>query len=105
MAVPFGDSAVSSQNLDHLGLVAGMYDELGVGEVLDHAIAPDTDQRHVRIGQAVKALVVNGLGFVNRALYLTPPFFADKPTERLIGPGIVAEHLNDDVLGRALDTL
>src|SRR5512134_3354294 len=105
MAVPFGDGAVSSQNLDHLGLVAGMYDELGVGEVLDHAIAQDTDQRHVSIGQAVKALVVHGLGLVNRARYLTPQFFADKPTERLIGPGIVAEHLNDDVLGRALDPL
>jgi transposase len=82
-----------------------MYDELGIGEVLDHAIAQDIDQRHVSIGQAVKALVVNGLGFINRALYLTPQFFADKPTERLIGPGIRAEHLNDDVLGRALDTL
>src|SRR5512144_6885 len=105
MAVPFGASAVGGQNLDHRGLVAGMYDELGIGEVLDGAIAQDTDQRHVTIGQAVKALVVNGLGFINRALYLTPQFFADKPTERLIGPGIRAEHLNDDVLGRALDTL
>src|SRR5512144_458574 len=105
MAVPFGDSAVSSQNLDHLGLVAGMDDELGIGEVLDRTITQDTDQRHVSIGQAVKALVVNGLGFINRALYLAPQFFADKPPERLMGPGIVAEHLNDDVLGRALDRL
>jgi transposase len=100
MAAPFG-----SQTLDHLGLVAGMYDELGIGEVLDRTIAQDTLQRHVSLGQAVKALVVNGLGFINRALYLMPQFFADKPTERLIRPGIFAEHLNDDVLGRALDAL
>src|SRR5512144_1033291 len=105
MAVPFGHLAVSSQNLDHLGVVAGMYDELGIGEVLDRTIAQDTRQRHGSIGQAVKALVVNGLGVINRALYLAPQFFADKPTERLIGPGIVAEHRNDDVLGRALDRL
>ena len=26
-----------SQTLDHLGLVAGMFDELGIAEVLDHA--------------------------------------------------------------------
>src|SRR5512143_1759239 len=105
MAVPFGPIAVSSQNLDHLGLVAGMYDELGIGEVLDRTIAQDTRQGHVSIGQAVKALVVNGLGFINRALYLAPHFFADQPTERLVGPGIIAEYLNDDVLGRALDKL
>lgn len=105
MTVPSGDIAVSSQNLEHLGLVAGMYDALGMGEVLDGAIAQDTDQRHVTIGQAVKALLGNGLGLINRALYLTPQFFADKPTERLLGPGIRAEPLNDDVLGRALDTL
>src|SRR5512143_1163151 len=47
MAVPFGDIAVSSQTLDHLGLVAGMYDELGIGEVLDGAIAQDPLQRLV----------------------------------------------------------
>ena len=32
-------------------------------------------------------------------------FFADKPTERLIGEGVFPEHLNDDVLGRCLDAL
>jgi hypothetical protein len=47
-------------------------------------------------------MVLNGLGFANRALYLTPNFFRDKPVERLIGEGIGAEHLNDDVLGRVL---
>lgn len=105
MAVPFGQVEVSSRTLDHLGLVAGMYDELGLGEVLDRSIPQDTSQRQVTVGQAVKALVLNGLGFINRALYLAPQFFADKPTERLIGEGILPEHLNDDMLGRALDTL
>lgn len=95
----------SSQTLDHLGLVAGMYDELGIGEYLDKRIAQDDERRHVSIGQAVKAMVLNGLGFVNRALYLTPQFFADKPTALLIGVGVEAEQLNDDVLGRALDRL
>ncbi|WP_429232025.1 DUF4277 domain-containing protein, partial [Aeromonas veronii] len=31
--------------------------------------------------------------------------FANKPVERLIGPGICADDLNDDVLGRCLDAL
>jgi transposase len=94
-----------SKILDHLGLVAAMFDELEIGQRIDQAIAQDFDQRIVSVGQAVKAMVLNGLGFVNQRLYLMPQFFQTKPTERLIGPGIEAEHLNDDTLGRALDAL
>lgn len=95
----------SSKQLDHLGLVAGMYDELGIGELLDKLIPQANEQRIVSIGQAVKAMVLKGLGFANHALYLTELFFRDKPVERLIGKEISAEHLNDDTLGRALDAL
>lgn len=35
----------------------------------------------------------------------TPLFFEDKPVERLMGEGVEAKHLNDDVLGRALDAV
>jgi transposase len=94
-----------SQVLDHLGLVAGMFDELRIGEVVDRAIPQDLSKRTVSLGHAVKAMVLNGLGFVNQQLYLVPSFFQNKPTERLIGSGITATHLNDDVLGRALDAL
>jgi transposase len=94
-----------SQILDHLGLVAGMFDELGIGDVIDRNVAQDASRRQVSVGQAVKAMVLNGLGFVNQQLYLVPRFFDNKPLERLIGPEIEAAHLNDDVLGRALDAL
>src|SRR5215831_9702375 len=59
----------------------------------------------VSVGTATVALVLNGLGWSNRQLYLVPQFFADKPVEHLLGPGIRAEHLNDDCLGRTLDWL
>jgi transposase len=98
-------SPYQSQGLDHLGLVAGMFEELGMGAVIDQAIAQDMSKRTVSLGQAVKAMVRNGLGFVNQQLYLVPRFFQNKPLERLVGPRIQAEHLNDDVLGRALDAL
>jgi transposase len=94
-----------SQILDHLGLVAGMFDELGIGAVLDQATQPYPEIRLVTVGNAVKAMVLNGLGFVNQPLYLVPLFFQNKPTHRLIAPEIEAQHLNDDALGRALDTL
>lgn len=50
-------------------------------------------------------MILNSLGFVNQRLYLVSKFFEDKPVDRLISAGIEAEHLNDDSLGRALDSL
>jgi transposase len=94
-----------SQVLDHLGLVAGMFDELGIGESLDQATQQDPQRRDLTVGEAVKAMVLNGLGFVNQALYLLPMFFQNKPTYRLISPRVAPEQLNDDALGRSLDTL
>src|SRR5512147_712306 len=94
-----------SYTLDHLGVVAGMCDELGITELIDRVIVQDRDKRTVSVGTGVKAMILNGLGFVNRALYLTPHFFEGKPLDRLLGPGIQAEHLNDDVLGRHLEAL
>jgi transposase len=61
--------------------------------------------RIVTAGHAVKAMVLNGLGFLNQQLYRVPHFFQNKPLSRLIAPGIQARHLHDDPLGRALDTL
>jgi len=94
-----------SKNINHLGLVAGMCDELGISSLIDRVIPQDTEKRKVSVGQSIKAMILNGLGFAGRALYLTPLFFQDKPVDRLIGAGIEAEHLNDDVLGRSLDKI
>jgi len=94
-----------SKSLDHLGLVAGMYDELGIGCKLDELIRQDTDQRLVSIGQICKALVLNGLGFTQRVLYQVSSFFERYPAEQLIGPGVSASMLNDSVLGRGLDLI
>lgn len=94
-----------SETLEHLGLVAGMFDELGIGGLVDELLPQDLSQRKVSVGQALKAMVLNGLGFANRRLYLMTEFFRNKPTERLMGTGISPEHLNDDALGKALDAL
>jgi transposase len=96
---------IKSKTLDHLGLVAGMYDELGIGDIIDEAIEQDEEKRKVSIGQAVKAMVLNGLGFVNQRRHDFPQFFQDKPVDRLIGEDIEAEMLNEHVMGRALDDI
>lgn len=95
----------STQTMEHLGLVGGMVDELGIVSTVDSLIKQDITQRHVSVGLAIKAMILNGLGFANRQLYLLPQFFENKPLDRLLGEGIKPEHLNDKVLGRALDTI
>ena len=100
-----GPITYQSYNLDHLGLVAAMVDELGIVKLIDTVIVQDHKQRMVSVGQAVKAMILNGLGFSHRALYLTPHFFEKKPVARLLGTGIEARRLNDDTLANALDRI
>jgi transposase len=93
----------TNQRLDHLGIVAGVCQEIGLAAWLD-AQAPSNRQQ-VSVGTATVAMILNGLGFSNRQLYLVPQYFANKPIEHLLGAGISAEMLNDDCLGRTLDWL
>lgn len=65
-----------------------------------------TDEREmISAGVAVKAMILNGLGFASAPLYLFEQFFRGKATEHLLGPGVLPHHLNDDRLGRVLDGL
>ena len=90
-----------SQIFDHLGLVAGMFEELGMGDVIDKATQQNPDMQIVTAGNAVTAMVLNGLGFGNQRRYLVPQCFQNTPTSRLIAPAIAPAHLTDDTLGRA----
>jgi len=92
-----------NERLDHLGIVAGVCQEIGLACWLD---AQDPGNRQqVSVGTATVAMILNGLGFSNRQLYLVPQYFANKPIGHLLGAGIKAEMLNDDCLGRTLDWL
>src|SRR5262245_61285125 len=91
------------ERLDHLGIVAGVCQEIGLAAYLDALAGPS--QQQVSVGTAAVAMILNGLGFSNRRLYLVSQFFATKPVEHLLGPGITAEQLHDDCLGRTLDRL
>src|SRR5215475_2875796 len=70
--------------LDHRGLVAGMFDALGIGDELDRALRHNPETRIVTVGRAVTAMVLNGLGLVHQQLYLVPMFFQNEPTQRLM---------------------
>lgn len=91
-------------SVGHLGIVAGAYDSLGIADVIDAAI-PKTRHHNLSHSQVVKLMSLNGLGFIERRLYLFPEFFDDIAVERLIGEGITTDQINDDVLGRTLDAI
>jgi transposase len=93
---------VSTKMLDHLGLVAGCFDELGIAEVVDDRL-PKKRVHKLAHSIALKAMLLNGLGFVDRRLYLCTEFFDKVPCERLLG--VSPEDLTDDVLGRTLDRI
>lgn len=97
-------NGVKTLVLDHLGLVASVISDLGIEKKID-ARLPVADRANVSMGQRMSAMILNGLGFLNDRLYLVPTFFRNKPLDRLIGPGVRAEHLNDDALGRLLDAI
>jgi transposase len=92
-----------TERLDHLGIVAGVCREAGIAQWLDKRAGEN--RRSVSIGTATVAMILNGLGFSNRQLYLVPQYFENKPVEHLLGEGITADMLNDDSLGRTLDWL
>lgn len=92
-----------TQRIDHLGIVAGVSQEVGLISEIDRIIG--SVERKVSCGQAVQAMVLNALGFSGRALYLMPGYLHNKPVDLLIGSGLRAEDFNDDTLGRSLDDL
>ena len=85
-----------SKNLDHLGIIAGIIDEIGIVEKINEIFLVDSREK-VNTGEVVKAIILNGLGFVSRPLYLFPDFFQDKPIEHLIKEGIKALMLQVEV--------
>ena len=95
---------LQSYPFDHHGIIASVCKDLKIVERID-ALLPAHEDRVVSPGRAVVALILNGLGFTNRRLYLTPQFFASKPVERLLDAPIRAQDLNDYTLGHALDDI
>ena len=98
------EEEIQTANMDHLGLVAALCKDLKIAARIDERLKADP-QRKVSPGQAVVAMILNGLGFTNRRLYLTRQFFTSKPVERLLESDFGAEDLTDHTLGHALDNI
>ena len=92
------------KRVDHLGVIAGTIRKLGMIDQIDNLLGTN-EQNEVTTGEAVAAMIINGLGFANRVISLTPQFFETKALDVLLRQGILSEHLNRHRLGRALDRI
>lgn len=92
------------QNIDHLGIVAGIIDAIGLVGIINEIIGIEKGEK-VSPGHVVKAMILNGLGFVSKPLYMFPQYFETIACEHLVGVGVKPEYLNDDKLGRVMDKL
>lgn len=86
---------IQVQTINHLGLIAGIIDEIGIEKIINDALGVDK-REIVTPGQIVKAIILNGLGFISRPLYLFPQFFEDKATEHLI-PHLLVKIIGSEI--------
>ncbi|BAY29008.1 transposase [Nostoc carneum NIES-2107] len=85
---------VKIKNIDHLGIVAGLIDEIGIVEIINEKLGIDSREK-IAAGILVKAILINGLGFVSRPLYLFSQFFDDKAIEILLGEDVESDYISE----------
>ncbi|MEC4888364.1 MAG: IS1634 family transposase, partial [Scytonema sp. PMC 1070.18] len=93
---------IEIKNIDHLGIVAGIIDSIGLVEIINGLVGEEKGEK-ISAGLAVKAMILNGLGMVSQPLYMFSRFFENIACEHLLGAGVKAKYLNDDKLGRVMD--
>ena len=77
---------MSSTILAHHGLVTGMYDELGIGQLIDEAL-PNVGPHKLPSSTSLKAMVINALGF-NPTLVSSAEYFSPVMAE-YFSPGLI----------------
>jgi transposase len=70
----FNVKDIEIKNIDHLGIVAGIVDSIGLVEIINDLLGEERGEK-VSAGHVVKAMILNGLGFVSKPLYMFPKFF------------------------------
>lgn len=102
----FNSSQISGENIDHLGLVAGVLKKIKLTKRVDKML-PISKEKGAKatMGERVSAMILNALGFVDNRLYMFAEFLSNKPIKRLLGSHLNAEYFTDDSLGRCLDQI
>ena len=90
---------IEVKDIDHLGIIAGIMDEMDLVKIIDELIPPHPLEK-ISAGVAIKAMVLNCMGFLTSPFYLFPKFFEGKAVEHLLGENIKVEYLNESRFGR-----
>jgi len=56
---------ITTTRIDHFGIVAGIFDQLDIAEVIDDKI-PKIRHHKLAHSEVIKAIIINGLGFPPR---------------------------------------
>jgi len=94
----------SVERIDHLGIVAGTIKDLGLVGLIDSHLG-HYENETLSAGETVAGMILNGLGFSNKPLSLTPLFFQNCPLSLLFREGVNADDFNRFKIGRILDRL
>ena len=70
----FSESQIKVQYIVHLGIVAGIIDEMSLVDLFNQLLGTHS-QEIISARQEVKAMIINGLGFISAPLYLFEKFF------------------------------
>ena len=70
------EDSIKVQDIDHCGIVAGIIDRIGLVDIINEKLGTHPLQS-ISPGISVKAMILNGLGFVSKPLYLLSKFFED----------------------------
>ena len=65
---------IKIKRLDHHGIVSGVIEDLKSVNLLDQHL-PQDEKQEITPAETVKGMIMNGLGFANRPLSLSPQFF------------------------------
>jgi len=93
------------KNLGHLGIIAAIFKEYKIAERIDSLLPKISNNQTITHGEAILAMVMQGLGFSNHRLYLSAEFFSHVAMQGLFRSTIKAEHFTADTFGRTLDAI
>ena len=68
---------IDVQDIDHLGLIAGIVDEIGIVEITNRLLGTHSLEQ-VSAGHVVKAMILNCFGFLTAPLYLFSQFLVGR---------------------------
>ena len=97
--------ATEVKQLGHLGIIAAIFKEYKIIEKIDLLLQKTSNHKTISHGEAVFAMVLQGLGFSNSRVYLSKEFLSHVEIIDLFGREIPYEYFNSTALGRTLDAI